>query len=180
MPFGRVVARERQERTVAESLVVLYRVGTHQIRRRRRAGRSSTTQGRAEPLCARIKGVNREVSGGKAHVGPWSFFFLQGPQGAANGQDSWSFFKNAQGFGRMDTGSRASITSSRPPPPWTSVFHGPRYFNFPYFYTMCGLEKPGLVDQNWLERNWSALLLRTLVVGRRQQSESIEAALDME
>ena len=27
---------------------------------------------------------------------------------------------------------------------------------------------------------WSDLLLRTLVVGRRQQSESIEAALDME
>ena len=32
--------------------------------------------------------------------------------------------------------------------------HGPpsRYFNFPYFCTMCGLEKPGIVDQNWLER----------------------------
>ena len=26
--------------------------------------------------------------------------------------------------------------------------HGPRYFNFPYFGTMCGLEKLGLVDQN--------------------------------
>ena len=25
---------------------------------------------------------------------------------------------------------------------------GPRYFNFPYFCTMCGLEKLGLVDQN--------------------------------
>ena len=58
--------------------------------------------------------------------------------------------------------------------------YGPRYFNFPYFWTMCGLEKLGLVDQNWSERNLSALLLRTLVVGRRQQSESIEAALDME
>ena len=59
--------------------------------------------------------------------------------------------------------------------------HGPRYFNFPYFCTMCGLEKLGIVDQNWLERiNSSDLLLRTLVVGRRQQSESIEAALDME
>ena len=42
--------------TVAESLVVLYQVGTHQIRRRRRAARSSTSQGRAEPLCARIRG----------------------------------------------------------------------------------------------------------------------------
>ena len=56
--------------------------------------------------------------------------------------------------------------------------HGPRYFNYPYFCTMCGLEKLVLVDQNWLERILSALLLRTLVVGRRQQSESIEVALD--
>ena len=55
--------------------------------------------------------------------------------------------------------------------------HGPRYFNFPYSCTMCGLEKLAIVDQNWLER-LSDLLLRTLVVGRRQQSESIEAALD--
>ena len=31
-------------------------------------------------------------------------------------------------------------------------YHGPRYFNFPYFRTMCGLEKLGIVDQNWLER----------------------------
>ena len=42
---------------------------------------------------------------------------------------------------------------------------------------MCGLEKLGIVDQNWLERTLSALLLSSLVVGRRQQSESIEAAL---
>ena len=58
--------------------------------------------------------------------------------------------------------------------------HGPRYFNFPYFCTTCDLEKLGLVDQNWLERNLSSVLLRTLVVGRRQQSESIDVALDME
>ena len=59
--------------------------------------------------------------------------------------------------------------------------HGSPYFNFPYYFcTMYGLEKLGIVDQNWLERNLSALLLRTLVVGRRQQSESIEVALDME
>ena len=54
--------------TVADSLVVLCWVGTHQIRRRRRAARSSTSQGRAAPLCAGIKGVNREVSEGKADV----------------------------------------------------------------------------------------------------------------
>ena len=39
-------------------------------------------------------------------------------------------------------------------------------------------EKLGLVvDQNWLERDLSALLLRALAVGRRQQSESIEVLL---
>ena len=54
--------------TVAESLVVLYWVGTDQVRRRRKADRSSTTQGRAEPLCARITGLNREVSEGKADI----------------------------------------------------------------------------------------------------------------
>ena len=59
--------------------------------------------------------------------------------------------------------------------------HGPRYFNFPYFCMMCGLEKLGRIDQNCLERDFlSALLLRTLSMGRRQQSESIEVALDME
>ena len=56
------------ESTVAESLAVLYLVDAHQIRRRRRADRSSTSQGRAELLCARIKGANREVSEGKADV----------------------------------------------------------------------------------------------------------------
>ena len=90
-----------------------------------------------------------------------------------NGQDSWGFFKNAQGFGRLDAGSRAGFTSSRPPPPWTSVFR----FSL-FLYKMCGLEKLGLVDQNWLERNFSGFLLRTLVVGRRQHSESIEVALE--
>ena len=58
--------------------------------------------------------------------------------------------------------------------------HGPRYFNVSYFCTLYGVEKLGLVDQNWLERNFSVFLLRTLVVGRRQHSESIEVALDME
>ena len=43
-------------------------------------------------------------------------------QGAANAQDSWGSFRDAQGFGRLDAGSRAGFTSSRPPPPWTSLF----------------------------------------------------------
>ena len=58
--------------------------------------------------------------------------------------------------------------------------HGPRYFNFPYFCMMCGLEKLGFVDQTGLERDLSAFLLRTLAVSRRLQSASIEVVLDME
>ena len=42
------------------------------------------------------------------------------------------------------------------------------------------LEKLGFVAQNGLERDLPSLLLRTLAVGRRQQSVSIEVALDME
>ena len=30
--------------------------------------------------------------------------------------------------------------------------HVPRHFNFPFFCTMYGLVKLGIVDQNWLER----------------------------
>ena len=44
---------------------------------------------------------------------------------------------------------------------------------------MCSLEKLGLVDKNRLERDLSALLLKTLNVGRRQQSYSIEVTIDM-
>ena len=68
VPFGRCGGTREAGNTVAESLVVLYRGCTHQIRRRRRAARPPTSQGRAEPLYARIKGANREVSEGKADV----------------------------------------------------------------------------------------------------------------
>ena len=68
------------------------------------------------------------------------------------------------------------MLASAPAPPAQGLHH--HGFQFPYFSTMCGLEKLEFVDQNWLERNLSSLLLRTMVVGRRQQSESIEVALD--
>ena len=70
------------------------------------------------------------------------FSSYEGQQGAANGQAYGTFSRDAQCFGRVDAGSRASCTSSRPPPPWTSVFQ------FPYSSMSCGLEKLGLVDPN--------------------------------
>ena len=56
-----------------------------------------------------------------------------------------------------------------PASPATGLHHHvPRYFNLSYFCaSMCGLEKPRLVDQNWLEHDLSALLLRRLALGRR-------------
>ena len=161
--------------TVAESLVVLYQVGTHQIRRRRRrAARSLTSQGRAEPLCARIESANREVSEGKADLWPRSFVFLRGPHGAANGQDSRGFFKDAQGFGRLDAGSRAGFASSNS----TTMDLGTSIFLI--FVRCVALRNLELLIKTGWNMLSSDLLLRTLVVGRRQQSKSIEAALDIE
>ena len=88
--------------------------------------------------------------------------------------------KMGRAFSRMHRALDGWMLARAPASPAQGLHHhGPRYFNFPYFGTMCGLEKLGVVDQNWLER-LSDLLLRRLVVGRRQRSESIEGALDME
>ena len=45
------------------------------------------------------------------------FSSYDGLQGAGNGQGSWGFFRDAQDSERLDAGSRAGFTSSRPPPP---------------------------------------------------------------
>ena len=47
------------------------------------------------------------------------------------------------------------LPRARAPPAQDLQHHGPRYFHFSYFCTMCGLEKLELVDQNRLERNVS-------------------------
>ena len=84
-------------------------------------------------------------------------------------------------FSRMHRALDGWMLARAPASPAQGLHHHrPRYFNFPYFCTMCHLEKLVLVDQYCLEPNLSDLLLRTLVVGRRQQSESIEVALDID
>ena len=89
--------------------------------------------------------------------------------------------KIRRAFSRMHRALDGWMLTRAPASPAQDLHHhGPRSFNVPYFCTMCGLEKLGLVDQNWLERNLSALLQRTRAVGRRHQSESIEVALEME
>ena len=59
-------------------------------------------------------------------------------------------------FSRMHRALGGWILARAPGSPAQGLHHhGPRYFIFSYFCTMCGLEKLGLVDQNWLERNFS-------------------------
>ena len=114
--------------TVAESLVALYRVSTHQIRRDWRAARSSTSHGSAEPLCARIKGANREVSEGK----PMSDHGLFSPT-RANKERRTDKIRVAV-FRGMHRALDGWMLARAPGSPAQGLnHHGSRYFNFPYF-----------------------------------------------
>ena len=107
--------------TAAKSLAAISRVSTHQIRQGWQLDRPRAR--RVLNPCAR---ESKERTGGflrsKLIADYGMFSFYKGRQGAANGQDSWGFSRDAQGFGRLDAGSRACFTSSRPPRPWTSIF----------------------------------------------------------
>ena len=51
-------------------------------------------------------------------------------------------------FSRMHRALDGWMLACAPASPAQGLHHyGPRYFNFPYFCTMCGLEKLGIVDQ---------------------------------
>ena len=69
-PFRGKPSREQQHAQAYRA--TRYRASKHQIRRGRRAARSSTSHGNGEPLCARAKGANREICEGKADLGPRS------------------------------------------------------------------------------------------------------------
>ena len=83
-------------------------------------------------------------------------------------------------FSRMHRALGGCMLARAPVSPAQGLHHhGPRSFNLLVFVQCVALRNLDLiVDQNWLERNLSGLLLKTLVVGRRQQSEWIEVALD--
>ena len=50
------------------------------------------------------------------------YYFYEGHRKRRTGKIRGGFFKDAQGFERLDAGSRAGFTSSRPPPWTSSVF----------------------------------------------------------
>ena len=57
-------------------------------------------------------------------------------------------------FSRMHRALDGWMLAHAPTSPAQGLHHPrPRYFNFPYFCTMCGLEKLGLVDQT----GWSVI-----------------------
>ena len=98
------------------------------------------------------------------------FFSYEGQQGAANGQDSWGCFSG------MHRALGGWMLARAPASPAQGLhLHGSRYSIFSYSCMTFGLEKLELID-----RDLSALLLRTLAVGRQQHFESIEVALDIE
>ena len=129
--------------TVAESLVVLYRVGTHQIRQRRRAARSLTSQGRAEPLCARITGLNWEVSEGKLISDHGHFSSDEGHKERRTG-------KIREAFSRMQWALDGWMLARAPDSRAQDLHHhGPRYFNIGIFVQCVAL------------RNYWDLLIKT-------------------
>ena len=101
--FGRCGGTREARSTVAESLVALYRVGTHQIRRGRRAEGGSIVDKRES------KAQTGRFLKEKLISDLDLFSSHEGRQGAANGQDSRGFFRDAQGFGRLDAGSCAGF-----------------------------------------------------------------------
>ena len=83
-------------------------------------------------MCTRIKGANQEASEEKARFSPRSVFFLlcRANNERRTGESHLGGgVRDASGFGRLEAGSRASFTSSRPI--WsstaidlgTSIFH---------------------------------------------------------
>ena len=142
VPFGRCGGTREAGNTVAESLIAIYRVGTHHIGRKRRAARSSTSQESAGPLCVRIKGANREDSEGK----------LMSDHGCFSSHESHKERRTGEireAFSRMHRALDGWMLGRAPASPAQGLHHhGPPYLNFAYFCTMCGLEKLGVLDQN--------------------------------
>ena len=97
--------------------------------------------GGADLLCARIKGANRDVSEAKADLWPRSVFFLRRP--TRSGERA----RFVGCFSGMHRALNDWMLSRAPTLPGQCLHqHGPRYYNFPYFWTMCDLEKFGHVE----------------------------------
>ena len=99
----------------------------------------STSQGSAEPLCARIKGANGKFPAEKliSDHGLFSSYM-------ANKERQTGRIRGA--FSGMHRALDGWMLARTPASPAQGLHdHGPRYFQFSLFLCMCGLEKLGLL-----------------------------------
>ena len=120
--------------TVVESLVVLYQVSTHQIRRGRRAARSLRARGVLNPCARESKARTGTFLREKLISDHCLFSYYEGQQGAANRQDSWAFFRDTQSLGGW---MLARALASPASPAQGLLHHRSRYFNFSHFCMTC-------------------------------------------
>ena len=106
--------------------------------------RSSTSQGSAEPQCARIEGANRELFEGKADCLTTVRFL---PTRANKKRRTG---KSRGAFSGMSTGlwTAGCWLARRASPTQGLHHHGPRHLNFPYFCTTSVVKKLWPADQN--------------------------------
>ena len=110
------------------------------------------TRGVLNPCARESKARTGGFPRGKLISDHGLFSSYEGQQGSANGQDSCGIFSE------MHKALDGWMLVRAPASPVQGLHRqGPRYFNFPYFCTPCGLEKLRLVDQNRLERDLSSL-----------------------
>ena len=101
VPFGRWRHAKGREHCRGEP-VSARSGGYAQIRRERRAVQSSTDQGSAEPLSARIKARTGRFLREKLISDHGMSSSFEGRQGAANGQDSWRRLHQLKASTTMD------------------------------------------------------------------------------
>ena len=94
------------------------------VERERRAARSSSSQGSAGSLCARIKGANREVSEGKLSLTTVCFLPTRTNKERRTGK-----IRGAPS--EMHRALDGWVLARAPASPAQGLHHGPRYFIFP-------------------------------------------------
>ena len=117
-------------------------------------------------------GLNREVSEGKVMSDHGHFSSYEDHRSG-----EWARFK---GFSRIHRALDGWMLARAPASRAQGLHHhGPRYFNVLISVQCVALRNLELlIKTGW--NDFSGFLLRTLVVGRRQHSKSIEVALDIE
>ena len=144
------------------------------------------------PCPRESKARTRKFLRGKLISDQALFSSYESQQAAAYGQDLGAFFRDAQGFGRLDAGSpRAGFISSRPlPPPWSSILQfyfflndvtlinksvliEPDEWSMIVCFVSCCLERWSWVADNNPSRMERSGLMNRYEIGRHRPSKSV-------